>query len=193
LIGIKPEVIQRAVANRIGVLVLGKRLAVPGDGAAILGNSPRRVAITLVSLRAIMRKPGMLRRRMKLDLADGRSAYRHTERLNGAVQVLVIDRVFIVPDSSSWVCHLVTHEPYTIDSRGGLDPLAHCRASPRLYRRLLSHCRSRGAKGEICRPATHIVPLVGSIIVHVALGRMILAPGVFVRDNVFRFGKIRGA
>ena len=50
-----------------------------------------------------------------------------------------------------------------------------------------------GAKGEGCRAATHVIPLVGSIVVHVALARMTLAPGVFVRDDVFRFGKIEGA
>ena len=49
------------------------------------------------------------------------------------------------------------------------------------------------AKTEGCRPAAYVVPLVRSVVVHVALARMTLAPGVFVRDDVFRFGKIRSA
>ena len=48
-----------------------------------------------------------------------------------------------------------------------------------------------GTKTEGCRAATHVVPPVRSVVVHVALARMTLAPGVFVRDDVFRFGKIR--
>ena len=47
------------------------------------------------------------------------------------------------------------------------------------------------AKAEGCRSATHVIPLVRSVVVHVALARMTLAPGVFVRDDVFRFGKIQ--
>ena len=34
--------------------------------------------------------------------------------------------------------------------------------------------------------------LIRSVVIHVALTRMTLAPGVFVRDDVLRFGKIGG-
>ena len=48
LIGVKPEVIQCAPANRVRVLVLRKRFTVPGNGIWRLSNSPRRAAITLI-------------------------------------------------------------------------------------------------------------------------------------------------
>ena len=35
--------------------------------------------------------------------------------------------------------------------------------------------------------------LVGGVVVHVALAGMTLAPGVFMWNDVFRFGKIEGA
>ena len=47
LIGIKPEVIQCAIANRVGVLILRKSFRGPGDRACVLGNIPWRAAISL--------------------------------------------------------------------------------------------------------------------------------------------------
>ena len=41
LIGIEPEVIQRAEANGVGVLILSKGFRAPGDRACVLGNIPR--------------------------------------------------------------------------------------------------------------------------------------------------------
>ena len=110
MVGIKPEVIQRAVANRIRVLVSRKRFRVPGNGASVLGNIPRRAAIPGISHRAIMRKARVLRRRMKRDVSniDSRS-YRHSERLNRAIEVLVIERVLIMPDAGIRSGHFVTH------------------------------------------------------------------------------------
>ena len=49
LIGIEPEVVQRAEANRVGVLILRKRFCVPGDRACVLGNIPRCAAISGIS------------------------------------------------------------------------------------------------------------------------------------------------
>ena len=115
---------------------------------------------------------------------------RHAERLDRAIEVLVIERVFIVPDASGGVRDFVTHEPDTIVSRVRLLPV-YRRAGPGHDRWLLAHGGANGAKGEGCRAATHVIPLVRSIVVHVALARMTLAPGVFVRDDVFRFGKIQ--
>ena len=65
-----------------------------------------------------MRPAGMLRRRVKSMLADLDSrSQRHTERLNGAVQVHVKDRVFIVPHAATQVGDFVTHEKDTIVAR----------------------------------------------------------------------------
>ena len=97
-----------------------------------------------------------------------------------------------MPDAGSWIGHFVTHEPDTIISRVRLLPV-YSRAGPGHDRWLLAYGGAHGAKGECCRAATHVIPLVGSIVVHVALARMTLAPGVFVRDDVLRFGKIGGA
>ena len=54
LIGIKPEVIQGAEANRVGVLILRKSFRAPRDRACVLSNSPRRAAVSRISLGAIM-------------------------------------------------------------------------------------------------------------------------------------------
>ena len=42
---------------------------------------------------------------------------RHAERLDAAIEVLVIQGVFIVPDPSGWVRDLVTRKPDAICSR----------------------------------------------------------------------------
>ena len=62
LIGVEPE-ITRAVANRVGVLILRKSFRAPRDRACVLGNSPRSAAIALVIERAIIRPTGLLDRR----------------------------------------------------------------------------------------------------------------------------------
>ena len=135
----------------------------------------------------------MLNRRMKSDVRDVYSgSNRHAERLDGAIEVLVVERVFIVPDASAGVRHFEAHEPDTIISRVRLDPI-YRRAGPGHDCRLLSHGGANGAKTKGLLIPPHGVPLVRSVVVHVALARMTLAPGAFVRDDVFRFGKIDGA
>ena len=125
--------------------------------------------------------------------SDVRNVYswpnRHAERLDRAIEILVVESIFIMPDASAGVGHFKAHEPDTIVYRVGFLPV-YRRAGPSHDRRLLAHSGANGAKGEGCRAATHVMPLVGSIVVHVALAWMTLAPGVFVRDDVFRFGKI---
>ena len=193
MIGVKPVVIQRAVANRVGVLILGKGFRAPSDRACVLGNSPRCAAIAQVVKGAIICPARMLNRRMKADVGDVYSGCEgHAERLDSAIEVLVIERIFIVPDASAGVRHFEAREPNTIISRVRLLPV-YRRAGPGHDRWLLAHGGANGGKGEVCRAATHVIPLVRSIVVHVTLARMTLAPGVFVWDDVFRFGKIEGA
>ena len=43
---------------------------------------------------------------------------------------------------------------------------------------------------RLVNSAIHGVLTVRSVVIHVALVGMTLAPGAFVRDDVFRFGKI---
>ena len=80
MIGIEPEVIERAPANRIRVLILRKRLGVPGDGIARLSDTPWRAVVTMIVLGAVICPAGLLRRRVKSDIAHVHPrAYRHAE------------------------------------------------------------------------------------------------------------------
>ncbi len=70
LIGVKPEVIQCAEANRVGVLILCKRFAVPHQVTVVLSDSPRRAAVTLVIKGAVVCPARFLRRRVKSDVTN---------------------------------------------------------------------------------------------------------------------------
>jgi len=191
LIGIKPEVIQGAEANRVGVLILRKSFGVPGYGVGELSNSPRHAAIPGISLGAIMCKAGLLRRRMKTDVRDVYSrSNRHAKRLDGPIEVLVVQRVFIVPHASGGVRDFVAHEPDAIGAWSRLN-LVYRRTGPSHNRRLLSHGGSCASKTKGLINSGYGVRTVRSVVIHVALVRMTLAPGPFVGNNVFRFGKIR--
>ena len=193
MIGIKPEIIQRAEANRVGVLILRKCFRVPSDRACVLGNTPWRAAVTLIIERAIICPARMLDRRMKSDVRDVYSwPNRHAERLDRAIEVLVVQSVFIMPDARRRICYFITHEPDTIISRVRLLP-AYSRARPSHDLWLLPHGRAHGAKAERCRSATDVITLVRRIVVHVALAGVTLTPGVFVRNDVFCFGEIQRA
>ena len=76
---------------------------------------------------------------MKSDVADvDSSSQGHRERLNGTIEVLVIERILIVPHAGGRVGDLITHEPNTIVAVIRFD-LIHRRASPGLNRWLLTH------------------------------------------------------
>jgi len=91
LIGVKPEIIKCAPANRICVLILRKCFTVPSYGIGRLRHSPGSTAVTLIVKRAVIWPAGLLRRRVKADVANVHSrSQRHTERLNPPIQILVI-------------------------------------------------------------------------------------------------------
>jgi hypothetical protein len=126
---------------------------------------------------------------MKSDITHGNSSpQRHTERLNRAIQVLVIHRVLVMPDSSGGTCDLVANEANAIASGNGFD-LVDGRSGPGLDRRLHSHRGSGGRKGET-GGASNSVLTVGDIVVLVALPRMSLAPCVFMGSDVLSFGEV---
>ena len=101
MIGIEPEIIQRAEADSVGVLILRKSFRVPSDRGSVLHNSPRSAAITLIVERAVVCPAGFLTRGVKSDVRDVYSGCeRHAEGLDPAVEVLVVQRVFIVPYTS---------------------------------------------------------------------------------------------
>ncbi len=100
LVGVEPEVIQCAESNGVGVLVLGKGLARPGNGTVpgLIIVAPRRAAVTLIVERAVVGPARLLRRSVETDVAEGDSGTQwHGERLNRAIQVHVVERVFVVP------------------------------------------------------------------------------------------------
>ena len=134
MIGIKPEVIQCTEANRVGVLIGRKSFRAPCDKLWIRDNIPRCAAIPGISLCAIMRKPWMLRWRMEPDIGNIHSrSYGHAEILNSTIEVLIINRIFIVPDACIRTCHFVADEENAVASwrgpRGWLDWIAHRRAA----------------------------------------------------------------
>ena len=140
-----------------------------------------------------MRESRMLGRHVKTDVTDIDARPKgHAERLDGSIQVLVIKRVFIMPDSSRRAGHFVADEPNAIVAWIRLDPVSRC-ARPSHYRWLHSHRVTNWGKKEIRRTATDRKLLIGEIVKHVALTRMRLAPGVFMGADVCRFAIISRA
>ena len=102
MIGVEPEVVECAPANRVRVLVLRKRFGIPSDGIGSLGDSPRCAAVTLVVKRAVVCPTRFLGRRVEADVTDiGAKPQRDAEGLNGAIQVLIVQSVLIVPNSGT--------------------------------------------------------------------------------------------
>ena len=190
MIGVEPEIIQRAPTDRICVLILRKRFAIPTDCPPRLSDSPRLVAVTLIVKCTVVCPTGFLRRRMKTDVADVRSGNQwHTEGLNSAVEVYVIKGVFIMPHTGTGISHLITHEPNSIVAGVRLG-LVHCGASPGHNSRLHAYRCANRLKCEIGWTSANIKLAVGGIVKHVALVRMSVAPGILVWTNVSGFAKI---
>jgi hypothetical protein len=96
-------------------------------------------AVTLVVKGAVVSPTRFLRRRMKSDVRDVHpGSKRHAERLDGAIEVLVVERVFIVPDASTGVRDFVAHKPEAVVSRIRLH-LIYRRARPSHDSRLHPH------------------------------------------------------
>jgi hypothetical protein len=185
LIGIEPEIIERAPANRVGVLILRKGFAVPSNRIAGLSDTPRLAAVTLVVKRAVVCPAGFLRRRVKKDVTDvGASAQRHTEGLDRSIEIFVIQRILIVVDTGTWIGDFVTHKPEAIVSRIRLDLIYCCaRTCPGHDSRLHPHRRAEWRKREVrCTADAELT--IGHVVKHVAFAGMRLAPCVFVRANV---------
>jgi len=63
-------------------------------------------------------------------------------------------------------------------------------SGPGFNRRLLSESVAHEIKGERLVDPIYAALAVGGVVIHVALVRMTLAPGTFVWDDVFCFGKV---
>ena len=190
MIGVKPEVIQCAEANRVGVLILRKRFAVPGYGITGLSDSPGRAAVTLVVKRAVVCPAGFLRWRVKTDVTDiGARAQRHAKGLNAAIEIFIEQGIFIVIDPRRGTGHFAAHKRDAIVSRIGLH-FIYRRPCPSHDGRLHSLGLAKRGKCEV-RCAANKVLTVGRVVIHVALPGMGLTPRVFKRVQVCRFRKIR--
>ena len=185
--GIETKIIKSTPANRICVWVLRKRLAAPSQRTVYYHRCPGGAAVARVSHGSIICPPRFLGRRMKPYVSEA-AVRRNSERLNRAIEVLVIDRVLIMPNSSGWVCHFITNECNAIVSRIGLDPIDGC-SGPGKNGRLRYRRGSNGRKCEI-RDATDTELTIGDVVVHVALPGISLAPGVFMGSDVLSFGEI---
>ena len=112
-VGVETEIIHRAPADRVRVLILGKGFRVPGQSARSYGRTPWGAAKSGVSERAIVCPSRMLRRRMKSDIEEPDSAsIGYGKRLNRPVKVLVIDRILIMPKVRAYVRDFVGNECY---------------------------------------------------------------------------------
>src|SRR5947208_6465216 len=186
-IGIETEIIESTPADRICVWVLRKRLAAPSQRAPRYHRCPGGAAVAGVSRGSIVCPSRFLGRRMKPYISDAASR-RDSEGLNPAIQILVIDRVLIVPNSSGWVCHFIANECNAIVSRIGLDLIDGC-SGPGKDGRLRSYRGSNGRKCEI-RASADTELTIGDVVVHVALPGISLAPGVFMWSDVLTFSEI---
>src|SRR5436190_3346652 len=139
----------------------------------------------------------MLRRRMKSYVSFppkfGRADIwyeepRHTEGLDPAIKILVIDRVFIMVKSGDRARHLVGKKGTAIDSRRGFDGPDGC-SRPGIDGRGHSHRGSNRREAE-AGGAGNAKLTKGCIVGHVALSRVDLAPGILMWGDVLRFGVV---
>ena len=169
-----------------------KCFTVPGNGIGCLGHSPGCVAVTLIVKCVVVSPAGLLRRRVKTDVGNINTGPQgHTEGLDSAVEILVIQSVLIVPDPGSWVSHLVSEEPDAIIPRIGLD-LVHCHACPSHEGRSPSNCGVNRGKCEASCAGDAELP-IRNVVVHVAFARMVLAPCVLVGSHILGFGEVCSA
>ena len=124
---------------------------------------------------------------MKPYISDAAS-HRDSKRLNRPIQILVIERVLVMPNSSRWVCHFIANECDAVVSRIGLDPIDG-RSGPGKNGRLRSHRGSNRRKPET-RGSADSELTIRDVVVHVALPGISLAPDVFMWSDVLTFGKI---
>src|SRR4029077_18966708 len=116
---------------------------------------PWSAAITLIIQCAVICPPRFLWRCVEADVTDvGSSAQWHAEGLDSAIQVLVVQRVLIVPDPGTWVGDSVTNKRDTIVSWVRLDLFQHgAHARPCRNGRPPPDCRANRRKCETGRAA----------------------------------------
>lgn len=131
---------------------------------------------------------------MKTDVTDvNASTQWNTEGLNRAVEILIVKSVFIVPHTGHWICNLVPDESDAVISRVRLDLAQRCASRrPCHYGGAPPNRVTKSRKSEVRCPV-HRELAIGDVVIHVALPGMIVAPVVFMRGNILRFGEVRCA
>ena len=125
MIGIEPEIVQCAKADGVCIRILGKRLAGPGQCARYLIRSPWIIAESCIADGSVVRETWMVRRGMKSDVTYVNSLpERYGERLNRAIEVLVVNGVLVTPHAGRWIGYFINNESTTIDTWLRLDRYA---------------------------------------------------------------------
>jgi hypothetical protein len=132
---------------------------------------------------------------MKSDTVQCRNSLRGENNFNGldgAIEVLIVDGIFVVPDSGGGVSNLVTNEYNPVIVGIGLH-LVYRGTGPGPDGGLHSHRRCLRTKVERGIDPAHAIPTVRGIVILVAFSGMCLAPSVFMRSDVLGLGKISRA
>jgi len=96
---------------------------------------------------------------------------RHAKGLNAAIEVLVIQSVFIVPDTGRRISDPIPEKPDTVISRIRFELCNRC-VWPGLNGRLHSRCRTNTRKCIAVAAPAHGELAIGGIVIHVALSGM---------------------
>src|ERR1044071_4576725 len=188
-VGIKTEVVGSSPADCVGVFVLSDGLGTPAQVAGSLVQSPLRVAISRVSLGRVVGKASRITGGVKLEIAyRGSAAQRDRERLDRAIEILVIDRVFVMPYTADGTDNLVGDKSAPIHAGLWFDGL-NGGAGPGGNGRHRGHGGASDRERET-RCAANVKSGVRRVITHVALAGVSLTPGVLVRGDVLDLGVI---
>jgi hypothetical protein len=77
--------------------------------------SPWSVAKSGIADGAVVRETRMIRREMKSDVANVDSIPQwHTEGLNRAIEILVVNGVLVMPHTGRWIRYFINNERTTI-------------------------------------------------------------------------------
>src|SRR5215831_9601937 len=116
------------------------------------------------------------------------ASQRHVERLDGAIEILVMDGVFIMPHAIHRPADFVDNECSPIHAGFWFDRYTCC-SRPSIRRGGHSHRRANTGEGEVCRPS-HIETPIGGVVIHVALPSVRLTPGILVRAVILSFSVV---
>jgi hypothetical protein len=115
---------------------------------------------------------------MKVDVANVYSGREwHAKRLDSAIEVFIVKRILVVPDSGGRIGHFVAHEPNTVVTRIRFKLVYYGTSACPSHDGWLHPHRgtNRGEAERRWSTANGKLP-IGDVIIHVALPGMGLAP-----------------